>query len=259
MNQKLVQKLRTEKMAVGTHITLCDSAITELIGGMGFDYLWIDTEHTVMSLETLQRHLIAARAAGVSAIVRAPWVDEVLAKHILEMGPDGIVFPMIRSVADAEKAVSICTYPPRGVRGVGPRRANMYGRIPLQEYVDYMARDFLLFVQIEHIDAVNALDDILAVDGIDGFILGAFDLSSSMGKMGQLNDLEVAAAIDLTIHKVRASGKIMGLSLGDIPETEMKKWFARGISMMSIGMDTDYLISGAERVLQGLRRAEKGE
>ena len=94
---KLKEKLHNNEVCLGTHVSLNDPVITELMGNVGFDYLWIDTEHTAIDLNCLQQHLIAARAACVSAIVRVPCVDQVRVKPILEMGPDGIVFPQVNS------------------------------------------------------------------------------------------------------------------------------------------------------------------
>ena len=124
---KLREKLNSGKTAIGSHISLADSTVTEIMGEVGFDYLWIDTEHTSMSLEDLRNHLVAARATGVSPIVRVPEVSQVQAKPILEMGPEGIIFPQVNSYEQALEAVAACRYPPKGNRGGGPRRAMHFG------------------------------------------------------------------------------------------------------------------------------------
>ena len=119
--------LESGRTAIGTHISFADSTATEIMGRAGYDYLWIDTEHTSFSLEDLRNHLVAAEAAGIAAIVRVPEVSQVEAKPILEMGPAGIVFPQVNSYELALEAVAACRYPPKGNRGWGPRRAMHFG------------------------------------------------------------------------------------------------------------------------------------
>lgn len=251
----LLTKLRNHEPALGTHISLNDSAVTELIGNIGFDYLWIDTEHTTIDLGCLQQHLIAARAAGVSAIVRVPWNDPVRVKPVLELGPDGIVFPQVNSYEEALNAVRACLYPPRGIRGYGPRRAVQYGRIPLSRYLAEVETDLLKIVQIEHIDAVNDLHRILTIPDINAFVLGPCDLASSMGKIGDWNDPEVTATIATVFRTVKAAGKPIGVSFGASSCEEIRRWRELGAEMISIAADTDLLLLGATEVLTRLRSA----
>ena len=147
---RLKEKLGTGNICLGTHISLNDPVVTELIGNVGFDYLWIDTEHTAIDLHSLEQHLMAARAAQVSAIVRVPCVDQVRVKPVLEMGPDGVVFPQVNSYALAKAAVEACMYPPKGNRGFGPRMAIQFGRIPLDQYYQTVDDNLLRILQIEN-------------------------------------------------------------------------------------------------------------
>ena len=249
----LFTKLKHKLPALGTHISLNDSAITELIGNLGFDYLWIDMEHTAIDLYCLQQHLIAARAAGVSAIVRIPWNDPVRAKPVLEMGPDGIVFPMVNSYEEAKKAVESCMYPPKGIRGFGPRRAIQFGNIDIQDYIACVDQLLLKFIQIEHIDAVRDLDRILTLDEIDGLVIGPRDLAASMGKIGEWDHPEVSATIQTIIDKVHTVGKPVGLSSGFCSYEDIQRWRDRGVDMLSIAADTDLLLLGAKHLLKQMR------
>ncbi len=249
----LFTKLKQKIPALGTHISLNDSAITELIGNLGFDYLWIDMEHTAIDLYHLQQHLIAARAAGVSAIVRIPWNDPVRAKPVLEMGPDGIVFPMVNSYQEAKKAVQSCMYPPKGIRGFGPRRAIQFGNIDIQDYLACVDQLLLKFVQVEHIDAVRDLDRILTIEEIDGLVIGPRDLAASMGKIGEWDHPEVSATIQTIIDKVHAAGKPIGLSSGACAYEDIQRWRDRGVDMISIAADTDLLLLGAKNLLEQMR------
>jgi 2-keto-3-deoxy-L-rhamnonate aldolase RhmA len=245
----LHEKLKQRIPALGTHISLNDSAITELIGNLGFDYLWIDTEHTAIDLYCLQQHLIAARAAGVSAIVRVPWNDAVRVKPILEMGPDGIIFPMVNSYEEAKKAVESCMYPPKGVRGFGPRRAIQFGNLDVQDYLNDVDGKLLKFVQVEHIEAVRDLERILTITEIDGLVIGPCDLAASMGKIGKWDDPEVLNIIKLVINKVRSVGKPIGVSYGACTYEDIQGWRDRGVDMLSIAADTDLLLVGAKQLL----------
>ncbi|HBE77683.1 MAG TPA: aldolase [Firmicutes bacterium] len=249
----LFTKLKQKIPALGTHISLNDSAITELIGNLGFDYLWIDMEHTAIDLYCLQQHLIAARAARVSAIVRIPWNDPVRAKPVLDMGPDGIVFPMVNSYEEAKKAVESCMYPPKGNRGFGPRRAIEFGNIDIQNYLACVDQLLLKFIQIEHIDAVRDLDRILTIEEIDGLVIGPRDLAASMGKIGAWDDPEVLTTIQSVINKVHAAGKPVGLSSGFCAYQDIQRWRDRGVDMLSIAADTDLLLLGAKDLLAQMR------
>ena len=255
----LQEKLRKGEVALGTHISLNDSQITELIGNIGFDYLWIDTEHTSITLELVLQHLIAARASRTSAIVRVPWNDPVRVKPILEMGPDGIVFPQVNSYEEALVAVRSCMYPPKGNRGFGPRRAIEFGNKDINEYFKSVDDQLLKLIQIENIHAIEDLDRTLTIDEIDAFILGPCDLAASMGKIGQWKDKEVQKTIDEVFKKVHDSGKKIGVSFGICSREEMEVWKQRGADMISIAADTDYLFQGAKAVLSNLKETFKGK
>jgi 4-hydroxy-2-oxoheptanedioate aldolase len=248
----LSEKLRNGTVALGTHVSLNDSVISELIGNLGFDYIWIDTEHTSISLECLQLHLIACRAAGVSAIVRVPEVDRIKAKPVLEMGPDGIIFPQVNSYELAEEAVRACLYPPKGVRGFGPRRAIQFGNISLSDYFRDVDSNTLKILQFENIDALKDLDKILTLQDLDVMMLGPCDLASSMGHLGDVHHPEVAKVVQEFFKKTHAAGKRVGVSFGACGEDEMKYYRDLGVDMLSIAADTDYLYLGAKKVLNEL-------
>jgi len=254
----LCEKLRQNKTALGTHISLNDSVITELIGNLGFDYLWIDTEHTTIDLHTLQQHLIAARASGVSAIVRVPCNDPTRIKPVLEMGPDGVVIPMVNSYEEAKRAVSACMYPPKGIRGFGPRRAVQFGNVSLESYLADVDERLLKIIQIEHIDSVRDLDRILTIDEIGAFVLGPCDLASSMGRIGQWNDPQVSMVYQSVIDKIHSAGKKIGVSFGACSYEDIVHWRERGVDMISIAADTDLLMLGARRLLAEMKEIFSG-
>ncbi|MGI6337669.1 MAG: HpcH/HpaI aldolase family protein [Eubacteriales bacterium] len=251
---KLKEKLLRGEKALGTHIQLNDNITTEIIGSLGFDYLWIDTEHTTISLAQVEQHLLAARSVGVSAIVRVPSNDPIKIKPILEMGPDGVIIPMVNSYEEAMRAVQSCLYPPRGYRGYGPRRASFYGTIPMEEYIRNIENNIMRIIQIEHIDAVRDLKRIVTIDEIDAYIIGPMDLSASVGKLGQLDDPEVCALFDEIIETIHAAGKPVGVSNGFVPDEIIAEWRDRGVDMISLASETDFIINQAKLLMESMKR-----
>lgn len=245
---KLREKLNSGKTAIGSHISLSDSTVTEIMGDIGFDYLWIDMEHTSMSREDLRNHLVAARATGVSPIVRIPEVSQVQAKPILEMGPEGIVFPQVNSYELAVEAVAACRYPPVGNRGWGPRRAMHFGAdMTAQEYIN-ASDDILTILQFENIDAYKELDKILTIEGLDVILLGPCDLASSMGHIGDWFNPEVEAVVDDVFERVHRAGKKMGVSIGLFGSDVIERYRRRGVDMISVAADSDYIVDGCKRL-----------
>ncbi len=254
MNHSLRQKLLAGITALGTHISLNDPVITELIGNVGFDYLWIDTEHTAIGLECLQMHLIAARASGTAAIVRVPCVDPIRVKPILEMGPDGMVFPQVNSLREAEEAVASCLYPPRGRRGFGPRRAIRFGLTPLEAYRREAEEETLRLLQVENIRAVEDFEAIVRVEGVSAFILGPCDLAASMDHFGEIRHPAVLEAMRYVIARSHAQGIPVGVSYGACAYEDIEFWKSLGVNMISLAADTDHLLRGAQNYLADMRR-----
>ncbi len=245
---KLREKLNSGKTAIGSHISLSDSSVTEIMGDMGFDYLWIDMEHTSMSREDLRNHLVAARATGVSPIVRIPEVSQVQAKPILEMGPEGIVFPQVNSYELALEAVAACRYPPVGNRGWGPRRAMHFGAdMTAQEYI-CSSDDILTILQFENIAAYKELDKILSIEGLDVIMLGPCDLASSMGHIGDWFNPEVEAVVDDVFERVHKGGKKMGVSIGLFGTDVIRRYQQRNVDMISVAADSDYIVAGGKQI-----------
>lgn len=251
---KLKEKLSKGEVCFGTHISLNDPSITELIGNIGFDYLWIDTEHSSIGLNCLQQHLIAARAAGVSAIVRVPCVDQVRVKPVLEMGPDGIIFPQANSYELAKIALEACMYPPKGNRGFGPRRAIQFGRVPLDEYYRTIDAELMRILQIENIHAVEDIQKMATLEGVDAFIIGPCDLAASMGYFNHLRHPDVIAAIKHVEQVVHAAGIPLGVSYGACTYEDIEFWRDIGVDMISLAADTDHLLHGAQHYFNDMNR-----
>ena len=249
---RIKEKLAAGQTLLGTHVFCGAPALTEAMSLVGFDMIWIDMEHTAIGIESLQNNLIAARAGGTPAFVRIPWNDKVLAKPVIDMGPEGIIFPYVRTADDARAAVASCEYPPAGERGYGPLRALDYGGIAQTDYVDRIYREMWRIIQIEHIEAVEALDEILEVEGIDAYVVGPNDLSASMGHIGRTGHPDMIPVYDEIGRKMREHGKLFGVSTGFSPDV-IGTWLDRGARMIFAGNDVGYVYDGAKTVLQGLK------
>lgn len=255
MKNLLRNKLNGDKKLLGTHVSLADLAICDIMGRAGYDYLWIDLEHTALSNEQALAHIAMTQARGTAALVRVPPDDYVTLKRILEIGPDGIIFPMVENAAHAKKLVDYTLYPPIGNRGFGPRGAIGYGMEDVNEYLEHGSKELCRFVQIETRGAYEDLDAILANPWIDGVIVGPCDLA---GQYGSLTDVMAEDRLEMIrdiAARARAAGKRAGLSFGDDSEKTLDTWFSLGIDMLSSAGDTQWLVEGAKKTLAALRKA----
>lgn len=208
------QKLASGEFCQGVHCSSNDVAFYEINALMGMDYVWIDTEHAAVSLPAIICGMSVLQARGVSAVIRIAKCDATLAKPYLDNGADGIVFPMVNTPEQAEIAVKACRYPPKGVRGYGPLRANAFGEMKAAEQIEFADDHVMPIIQIEHHIAIERLDEILSVDGVQYAVLGPMDLSLSVGKAGQLEDSEVIGMIKAAFDKCAKHNVKLGVSMG---------------------------------------------
>lgn len=253
--EHLRAKTEQGQLCFGTHCALSELEFYEICGLLGYDYVWIDSEHASVTFPQLKNAIIATNAGGACAIVRVADHQMCNVKPILECGADGVVFPMVNTAREARHCVSLCTYPPKGTRGYGPHRAQDYGTLPLKDYLEIADRRLLKLMQCEHIESVQNLDEILEVEGVDGIICGAMDLSASVGKLGNYFDPEVEALMEQIIAKCKAHGKPFGLSMGT-DEKLMEFWISRGATLMSVGAPLDYFRDMGKSFLAKARAME---
>lgn len=238
---------------IGGHVFLTDPSLSEAMACFGYQFIWIDGEHGAFDRERLLSHIVAANAGGAAAIVRVTTNDPALIKPVLEMGPDGIIVPMVCTVAEAERAVAACRYPPTGVRGFGPRRAIRYGAMSGGEYLAGADESILKIVQIEHAEGVRNLPEILRVDGIDAVIIGPNDLSASVGKLGKLKDPEVTALYDRIIAACKEAGMPCGTSIGPNDRDYVADWIGRGIDYISCGDELAFMAAGSASIISFIK------
>ncbi len=204
-------KVAAGETAFGTVITSLDPSVAELAADCGFDFVWIDMEHSPMTIVDAMHHVQALRGTPCAPFIRVPANVDYLLKPVLDLAPAGVIVPMVNHAAAAESAVRACRYPAEGgQRGFALRRNNGYGAEPLDSYLERAKQEPLVILQIEHREAVRNLDEILAVPGIGSICIGPFDLSASYGKTAQFDDPEIIAAIDTIREKTLAAGVMLG-------------------------------------------------
>jgi 2-keto-3-deoxy-L-rhamnonate aldolase RhmA len=246
-----LEKFKTKvakQLCLGMVISLSDPAVSELAGDAGWDFTWIDMEHSPMGIETALGHVMAARGTNTAPFIRVPGNDPVLIKPILELAPAGIIIPMVNSAEEATAAVSACRYPPHGIRGCGPKRGMLYGALPFKDYLEISKTDPMIIIQIEHIKALEKLDEILSVDGIDSICVGPCDLSASMGKLGETDDLEVEVVIDKICAKAREANVMIGSAIG-YDQKAISKWQERGARWLAVAGDYGCIMSVSKDIL----------
>lgn len=192
---KLKEKLKNNKLTIGSWVTIGHHSIVEIMAEAEFEWLTLDLEHSPMDFETTQVMIAFIKSKGMNALVRVGKNDEWIIKRVMDSGADGIIVPMVNSREDARRAVDAVNYPPVGKRGVGLGRAQDYGT-GFEKYKNWLKNDAVIIAQVEHIDSVNNLEEIISVNGIDGIIIGPYDLSASMGMAGEFDRPEVKAAIE---------------------------------------------------------------
>jgi 4-hydroxy-2-oxoheptanedioate aldolase len=243
--------LRAKRSQIGLWCTLGSPTAAEAVAGSGFDWLLIDTEHTPVSIEAVLAQLQACAACPVAPVVRPSWNDPVEIKRLLDIGAQTLLIPYVQTAAEARLAVSSMRYPPEGIRGVaGTTRATRYGRV--QGYTVRASEELCLLVQVETRDALAALDDIAAVDGVDGVFIGPSDLSASMGHPGNPGHPEVVAAIENAIERILAAGKAPGILTLD--EAFARRCIERGMLFTAVGVDAVVLVRETESLARRFKK-----
>lgn len=238
--KSLKTKLCDREVTIGSWITIGHPAIAEIMAKAGFDWLTVDMEHSAITLHQAQQLIQVIELAGCVPLVRVGKNDANLIKRVMDAGAHGVIVPMVNSKDDAERAVSAVKYPPIGTRGVGLARAQGYGA-SFETYKEWVEQESVVVIQIEHIDAVNNLEDILTVNGVDAFIVGPYDLSGSLGVPGDFEHPDVVNAL----KKVKyVSEKLNALSGFHViqPEIEiLKNKIEQGYRFVAYSLDILFL------------------
>ena len=250
MNAKFRQRLRAGDTLLGTIVTLEAPEVVEALCHIGYDWLFIETEHAPLAPPAVQR--IVQTAADTPCVVRLSRGDEISIKRALDAGAAGIIVPQVNSAAYARLIVSYAKFAPMGSRGFGLSRASMYG-LNAEQYVASANDNTAVIVLAEHVDAVENIDEICQVEGVDAVFIGPYDLSASFNKIGRVQDREVVDAINHIRDVCRAHGMPVGIH-GASPEMLVAR-IQDGFSLVSCSADISVFAAGARHLLDTLRGA----
>jgi 2-dehydro-3-deoxyglucarate aldolase/4-hydroxy-2-oxoheptanedioate aldolase len=250
------RSLGTGRPTAGAWLSLCNAISAEIMAMAGFDWIVIDMEHGPGDYQTLLAQLQAMQTSRTVPFVRVQWNDPAVIKRVLDLGAYGVMIPWVDSRAECEAAVRACKYPPEGMRGVaGSHRAGGFGRFAA-EYWKRANDEIAVIIQIETPGAVEHVDDLLGVPGVDAAFIGPADLSAALGHLGDSKHPDVMDAIS----RVEAAAKRAGVALGTISRTwnEVPALYARGYQMVTLCSDAGLVSQGAAAVLAAFHKETGG-
>ncbi len=247
MSDSFATRLRRGDRMIGAFVTLPALEVAEVMSAVGLDWLLIDCEHAPLDALWAQRLLQAARVPGVLRVADG---HEATLKRALDTGAAGVVVPMVNTAQQARSIVSFCKYPPLGSRGVGIVRAQGYG-LGFQEYVAHANESTAVIVQVEHISAVENIDAIVGVPGVDAVFVGPYDLSGSMGRLGEVDHIDVLAAIEGVRFACERAGMPLGIYVGSAAAA--KPYLEKGFTLVTVGIDVMLLGQAVRQIVQALK------
>jgi 4-hydroxy-2-oxoheptanedioate aldolase len=245
--------IKADRLQLGLRTSLSNHVSVEVLANAGFDWLLLDTEHSPNELPMVHSQLQAISNGKAHPIVRPPWNDMVTIKRYLDIGVQTLLIPFVQNASEARSAVAATRYPPHGMRGyASAARASDYGRV--KDYALRCQEELCVLVQVETPLALSNIEEIAAVEGVDGIFIGPGDLAASMGHVGNLKHPDVLAAIDDAIRRIRACGKAAGILTGD--EALARRYIELGCAFTAVGSDVGILARGAENLAAKFRPAE---
>ncbi|HEU5274874.1 MAG TPA: HpcH/HpaI aldolase/citrate lyase family protein [Xanthobacteraceae bacterium] len=231
------------ELQIGLWCSLCSPITAEIVCHSGFDWLLLDTEHSPNEVPDVLSQLQAVQAGSASPIVRPAWNDIVLIKRFLDIGAQNLLIPFVQTAEEARRAVEATRYPPDGIRGItGSGRASRYGRVT--NYLKNATQEICLLVQVETKSALDRIEEIASVDGIDGIFIGPNDLAASFGHIGNWAHPEVQSALEDAVRRLKKIGKPAGILTPN--EEEAKRFIQWGYTFVAVGADLGLLARGAD-------------
>lgn len=232
---KVKRLLYERKAAIGAWVTINNIDVVEALSRVGLDWLLFDMEHGPLEVSDIQRLLPATNGTETVPLVRIPWNDFVTIKRVLDIGAYGIMVPWVNTRESAEAVIKAVTYPPHGIRGFGPRRAVYYGLESSSEYFRTVGDEILVIVQIETEDAVNNIDEILSVKGIDVAFVGPYDLSANLGIFGDFEHPKFRSAVEAVLNSCKRKGVTPGMAAFSVDDAINA--LKMGFKFVSVGYD----------------------
>lgn len=248
------QRIRQGKTVVGTWLNSGSPIIGELLAQCNFDFITVDAEHSAVDLSQTQEIFQAITSGNpkTEAFVRLPGVDYAMTKRYLDSGATGLIAPLVNSRDQAELLVQACKYPPQGKRGVGFCRANSYG-LKLEQYVENANEQVLLVAQIEDIEAVENIDEILSVDGIDAVFIGPYDLTASMGITAQFEHPKYIEARNIILESCKKHKVASGIHVVNPDPQEFLDRAQEGYQLIAYSLDITILQRDCTKALESIR------
>ena len=243
-NSLIKQKLKNGLTSIGSWIMIGNLTSAEILSDMDFEWLVVDMEHTAIGYETLQVLLLAIKSKGKSALVRVENNDEIVIKRVLDCGADGIIVPQVNSGKEAETLIKSAKYPPEGNRGIAIGRASGYGK-NFENYFNTFNKEILIFAQIENYNAVENIESIVSIEGLDGIFLGPYDLSGSMGIVAQFDHPKMKEARSRIIKTARDKNIALGIHEVTADINSVQSRIKEGFNFIACGIDTVFLRKAA--------------
>jgi 4-hydroxy-2-oxoheptanedioate aldolase len=246
--------LKTGKSQIGLWCSLSSNYAVEAVAGAGFDWLLLDTEHSPNDLVMVLSQLQAVTAYATHPVVRVPWNDMVTIKRFLDIGAQTLLIPYVQNEEEAKNAVAYTRYPPEGLRGMGgTTRATRFGRV--KDYAKRAQEELCLLVQVETQTALDNLENIAAVPGVDGVFIGPADLHASLGYAGETANPNVKPLIDEGIRRIRKAGKAPGILTG--VEADARHWLELGCQFVAVGTDAVILAREVDKLAAKFKEQAK--
>lgn len=246
------QALASGEAVMGVTITASSPDVAASLAGTGYDFLWIEMEHSALTLETVRTMILSTRGLKAVPIVRVPFNEPWLAKRALDIGALGVVFPFTNTRALAEQAVQACKYPPLGIRGFGPALAASRWGLTGAAYARFANENVMVITIIETKEAVENIDEIASVPGIDVLFIGPNDLSFSLGVGGRTKEPVVEEAVAKVVAAGRKHNIPVGYSTGD--PAEINRRIEQGFRLFQASSDVALMTSGARQLLSQIKR-----
>ncbi len=246
-------RLKQGHIVLGSEVNqLRSTHVPRLFALAGFDFIFIDMEHTAFTLETVAEMILTARSVDITPIVRVPNAEYSFVARVLDLGAQGIIVPRVNTPEQVEEIVSWVKYPPHGVRGAGMTYGQTDGQaIPPEQFIDQIVEQTLLVIQIERQQALDNLDAMLSVPGVDVAALGALDLSIDLGIAGQMDHPQMVESIELIVAACNRHGVSAGLIHPNMKV--MTHWADRGMRFLSYSTGANLLLKAATDAVSQLR------
>jgi 2-dehydro-3-deoxyglucarate aldolase len=240
--QTFRSSLKSGNISIGSWMQIPNASIAEIMGNANFEWVAIDMEHGSFSNEQLPDLFRALELGETMPLVRVAESKSKDCKQALDAGAVGVILPMIESKQQLTELVQLCKWPPSGIRGVGFSRANLFGKY-FNQYMEYEAQNPIIIPMIEHINAVNQLDEILDVEGIDAILIGPYDLSSSMGITGDFTHPEFRKVLDKIIQTTKNKNIPAGIHVVEPDINILRSRIDDGYRLLAYSIDTVFLRS----------------